>query len=540
MLKRYLFSFVLILLFVPALQKWFNVVTLPKLNGDFKEPERPHFTKADWYNGKFQEAYSLFLEQKTGFHNLLVRINNQYNFNFFRQATAMDVVIGKDDYLLGEGYIRAYLGNDFIGELAVDKKLRRLKFLQELLKKKGKDLIYVFEPGKVSYFPEKIPDNYYIRYPKKRSNYQAFTERAATLGIRYIDMNKWFVGMKKTTPYPLYPKNGIHWSAYGAYKAADSLIKYIEKVRNIDLPEMVLDSIHVTKNINTADYDAASTLNLLCRLGSFPMAYPAIRFPVLPDKQRVSVLTVGDSYYWNIYNTQMPNHVFNNQAFWYFNALVYPEAYTRENMKTDSLDMLKEVEKNDVIFLMVTELWLSKFDFNFIDKLFDLYTPELEPDYPYLYEGKIRVFSDWFDLVAGKAVRNRQKLEDVLHNDALYTFKNEMKEKYLLRFGPGYYKSFIESDKVWYSKEKEKAAKYKVSLDKVINGDCWYLYQKEFPEQCRQYTASIYITAALKKDPVAMQKIIHNPWYLRPEEMLWQVAIAKARGGPQFLALMTW
>ncbi|MHC1707377.1 MAG: hypothetical protein AB9842_07635 [Bacteroidales bacterium] len=539
MVRRVLFACVLVLLFLPALQKWFEIISIPELKGDFTIPQRPTFKKTDWLEGKFQDAYISFLEQKGGFHDLLIRVNNQVDFTFFRSNNTKDIVIGKNVYILGNEYIRAYLGHDYIGEKAIDKKLRRLKYLQEQLKLKGKDLVLVLEPGKVSFYPELIPDYYHLKYPRKRSNYQAITQRADQLGIEYIDFNRWFVSMKETASYPLYPKTGIHWSAYGAWKAADSLVKYIEKKRNIDLPEMIVDTIVVTDNIKPFDYDAAHTLNLICNLDSPPMPYPEISFPKSEGKEKASVLVIGDSYYWNIFNTGMGNHLYKDEKFWYFNSFVYPESYIKET-KTDCLDLVSEVEKRDIIFLMVTECWLSKFDFDFIDKLFDLYTPELEPDYPYLYEGKIRRYSDWFNLVAEKAVRNRLRLEDMIQDDALYTFRNERKEKFLLRFGPRYYKEIIESDKEWFAKEKEKAKELKTDLNTIIVRDCWYLFNNEHPDLCRIYTASLYNAARLKEDKEVMKKISNNPWNLRTEEMLWQVSVAQARGFPQSLAFLTW
>jgi hypothetical protein len=539
MLKRLLFSSLVLLLLSPILQRWFHIFTLPPLQGDFVNPAKPVPSRKAWYHGEYQDQYSKYLEPTIGFHDLLVRINNQFDFNCFRKGNTNDVVIGKEDIILGSEYIRSYLGGDFIGEKAVDKKLRRLKFLQEHLRKLGKDLVIVFEPGKVSYYPEKIPPRYSIKFPKRRNNYQAFTERARQLGVDFIDFNQWFVSMKKSTAYPLYSRNGIHWTEYGAWLAADSLVKYIEKKRNIDLPEVVADSIPVSAVIRGSDYDAANTLNLLFRLKSFPLPYPVLSFPPGVNKQKVSVLTVADSYYWNIYNTKIASNLYNDESFWYFNALVYPESY-KALTYTDSLDIIQEAEKRDIIFMMVTECWMAKFDFSFIDKLFDAYTPELEPDYPYLYEGKIRSYTEWMTLVADKAIKNHEKLEVTLSKDAKFTFKNELKEQYLVRYGPEYYKESIESDAQWLEKEKIKAAEEKTMLVNILYRDSWYLFRQEYPGLCRQYFETLQYAGEIKNDTAAMKKIMNNPWYLRPEEMLWQVARAKAKGGPQSLALMTW
>lgn len=539
MLKRVLFSISLLIIFLPAFQRFIFNIPITPLQGDFKKLERPVFQKDDWFKNTFQDAYSQWLEQQTGFRNLLVRIYNQIDFSLFSKANAEGVVIGKDNFLFEHDYIRAYLGGDYIGYTAIDKKLRRFKFLQEYLKLKGKDLVLVFEPGKASLYPEKIPEPYLLRYPKDTNNYEVFLNRAKSLNIRHIDLNDWFLSLKSSVPYPLYANTGIHWSSYGMFLAADSLVRYLEKLRNIDLQEMVLDSFQLSLRAKETDYDAATALNLLCSISNPTLAYPVYHFTRDPEKEKISVLTVADSYYWNIFNTRLPLHLFNNEAFWYFNAMVYPDSYVKET-KVDSLDLTAEIEKQDVIFLMVTERFLYKFDWDFIDRLYDAYTPELEQDYPYLYEGKIRRFSDWFDMVVQKAARDHVSVEKAVQGDAMYTLRNENKEKYLLFCGPSYYSNIIISDKQWLERVSIKARELGLPLDTILERDSWYLFRNELPALCEIYTETQKNMNLLKKDSEKWQKIIDNPYFLRPEDMLWQVALAQAKGGPQSLALMTW
>ncbi|MCX6272401.1 MAG: hypothetical protein NTU44_14540 [Bacteroidetes bacterium] len=539
MLKRVLNYTLLVLLFLPLAENLTGIIPIRPLNGDFKTPAQPNFTKTGWFAGSFQDSSRQFLENTIGFRNVLVRCNNQLDFSLFNKAHAEGIVIGKDNNLFEKDYIRAYLGGDFIGELAVEKKLRRLKYLQELFKTKGKNLILVFEPGKASFSPEFIPDNFYDLYPPGRSNYQAFVEKARELNINYLDFNDWFKKMKPTAPYPLYPKTGVHWSAYGMILAADSLLHYLEKVRGIHLPDLVTDSFMISHQAMQTDNDAGKALNLLCGLSNPPLAYPAFHFRKKPGDSRLSVLTVADSYYWNIFNTRLPLFCYRNEAFWYFNTLVYPDSYYGEK-KVESLDIKAEVEKQDVVFLMVTERFLYKFDWNFIDNLFDLYTPELEKDYPYQYEGKIRGFSDWFDLIVKKAGTDKVPVYQALHDNAVYTFRCENKEKYLLYYGPVYYDDIIRANKEWMVKEWQKAREARLPLNTIIKRDCRYLFRNELPELYKLYYALQDNIRTLRNDPACMQKIIHNPYFLRPEDMLWQVALSRAKGDNQSLALMTW
>ncbi len=117
------------------------------------------------------------------------------------------------------------------------------------------------------------------------------------------------------------------------------------------------------------------TLNLLCRLPTNEdLAYPVYRFEENPAKDKHMVLVIGDSYYWNIFNTRIPKHLFKNEAFWYFYAQLYPETYYKPTWAKD-LNLKVEIEKQDVIFLMVIERFLHKNGWNFIEEAYALYGP---------------------------------------------------------------------------------------------------------------------------------------------------------------------
>ncbi|MBL0050784.1 MAG: hypothetical protein IPP29_04270 [Bacteroidetes bacterium] len=102
------------------------------------------------------------------------------------------------------------------------------------------------------------------------SNYRKY-------GINLIDFNKWFVQMKDTSSSKLFPQQGIHWSYYGAYLAADSIIKYIEDKRKCDLPDYVT-SFETNQKANYGDEDLEHILNLIYKLPEYKMSYPKISF----------------------------------------------------------------------------------------------------------------------------------------------------------------------------------------------------------------------------------------------------------------------
>lgn len=527
------------LLLLPAIQQMTGLFPAKPLKGAFTTTDKQALKLKDWKSGTFQESYESFLSTHSGWRSIWIRIYNQMDFSLFSKVHAEGVVMGKDGQLFEEEYIRAYLGGDFIGTEALEKKLRRIRFLQEAFRKKGKDLILVLEPGKASFYPELIPDHWKKVYPHGISNYNTLVPLARNLGVQFLDFNTWFCKLKGNTPYPLYAETGIHWSSYGMSLAADSLVRFLEDLRSIDLPDFIIDRYIESDTTRDGDYDAADAMNLMFRLPHARLAYPEYHFENTKEKKRISVLTIADSYYWNIFNTRIPKNVFSNEAFWYFNAMVYPDTYYEEKL-TSSLDILAETNKQDVIFLMVTERFLYKFDWGFIDQLYDALTPELEKDLPYLYEWKIRHYSDWFNQVIVKARKQHRNLSDVLSGEARYVLFNENNDKCMLFLGPAPFEDRIRGDENWMSAQRKRAQEEGISVDEQIRNDANQLFQQEFPDWCNRYQSIQAGIQKIKSDPQAMQKIRNNPYFLREEDMLFQVGWAMIKGTPHSLASIAW
>ena len=467
-LEKILVLILLVMLVLPAIQKEYPLIKVRELDGDFVLAEKTKLSWDEWKKGTFQAQFDKYLEDHIGFRDFLVRFTNQLDYSLFRKIHAEGVVIGKNDQLYEYDYIRAYMGGDFIGKNVIDKKIRRLKFLQEYLKKeKNIDLILVFEPGKASFYPEYIPNHFYTN-KKELTNLKYFVKKAKEHKVRFIDFNPYFKILKGKAEYPLYPKYGIHWSIYGMSYAADSLLKYIENLRQIDMPDVYIDSLQIEKHARRPDYDGGKTLNLLWRLPEKePLAYPVYRFEENPEKDRPMVLAIADSYYWNIFNTRIPKHLFKNEAFWYFYSMVYPDTYYNPKYVHD-LNLKEEIEKQDVILLMVTERFLYKFDWSFIDEAYALYAPVSKYDLLYNYITNILNYSVWFDNVIGKAKAEGKPLDERITSEAEYIFKNKHPDIYNKHLALENNKQKILNDSLLFNHTKALAEKYYMTFDEML------------------------------------------------------------------------
>lgn len=425
-LKHFILGSILLLLFLPLIQKTYSFVELKPLQGAFILEEKPDSIQENWFTGEYQLQYEKYFNENFGFRDLLVRINNQIAFSLFKVAKANGVVIGKEDYLYEENYIKAYYGTDFIGQEKIREQTDKLKKIQDILKSLNKDIFVILAPGKASFLPEFIPDN--SVHNKTTTNYQVYIDEFQKNNINYLDFNKWFIQMKSTTKYPLYAKCGIHWSKYGEFLAGDSIVNYIGKLRNINMPELILDSV-IVKNINEyGDYDVGEGMNLLFNIETYPMGYPVFHFQ--PDRNVIQpkVLFVADSYYWGMFNAGFSKDIFNNGQFWYYNQQIYPDSYEKP-INVSDVNIREEVEKNDVIVLLSTDANLYKFPFGFIDELYDAYfnpnsnTAALKDNKEKKIQDYMVVIKntpEWIKMVKEQAKKENIELEQAIRNNAEY------------------------------------------------------------------------------------------------------------------------
>ena len=375
LIKKLLILLIIGILFLPLLQQKYKLIKFKPLNGYYvinKKPDSLSFKT--WFNESFQKKCSKYLDDNFGFRQPLIRLNNQINYSFFKQTEAKNVVVGKHDCLYEEGYILDYTGYNFIGTLYWDDLLRRAKLLQDTLKRAHNiDLIFVFEPGKASFYPEYIPDRYNPQN-KTISNMDYLIAQTKKRGILALDLNSWFRSIKSTSPYPLYATYGVHWSTYGMFTAADTLAKFIEHQRHIDMPELNWEAFPVTNTLKDVDFDIEATLNLLFELPHLQMCYPKISFITKPNKTRPKLLTIGDSYYWAFISNQIVDSMYSGHQYWYYFTGIWPDIWTPKNISVE-LNLQQEIEKQDVILLSMTELNAFYGYWGFIEAAYDIYYP---------------------------------------------------------------------------------------------------------------------------------------------------------------------
>ena len=433
-LHTFLFALVIAALFLPLIQMVKPFVEVGPLFGSIVPTAKDSLTLEAWFDGTYQENRNKYINEQFGFRNTAVRLHNQIAFSLFRKAKANGVIIGKEDYLYEIKYINAYRGAEEINQSELDSNLFMLKAIQSKLKEKGVELVVVMNPGKASFYPEFIPDEFPIL--SNRSYYSEYQKGLESQGIQHIDFGKWFREMKGKTPAPLFPKTGIHWSQYGATLAADSLVNYCVKLFGKNMNEFGWNKndLPLSTTMESVDDDIGLGMNLYSPIDVLPMAYPRVG---VNDKYGVSfgnrgiqpkVAVISDSYFFNLMQLPWAPDIFSELNFYFYNKQLHhlPGGATT---KTDVLSQMQDIEKSNVVFVMATECNMDKLGWGFISNAYKYFVMGENIDSFELRVQKFKknILSDeaWMKAIGEKARQNKVPLDTMIMRDARYMAEME-------------------------------------------------------------------------------------------------------------------
>jgi hypothetical protein len=359
----------------PMLVGYMSKDNVPNLTGIVINNVNPDstFTKDQWFSGEYQSARDDYNNDHWAFKELFVRLNNQFYYNAFNQLRVNGFVSGKEHYVYSESYIFSAFGDDYVGNEKIKAKLEKAKVIQDTLKRKGIDFFLVFAPGKGEYCIEQIEDKY--KHPINRTNYQDYISISNQLGINVLDLKAYFQKLKPTTPYPLFPKFGHHWSYYGECLAVDTIIGYIEKLHHTDLPDIVWNKIDVVDTARSRDADVLKSMNLYHNPEqNMKLAYPQVMFEQDSVKNRTRVLTLSDSYWYGPVYMGVPHNCFAGGQFWYYYNKIIPNPSATEKVEVWQLDLKQSIESNQVVMILYSDGNLPNFANTFIDDVYEMYT----------------------------------------------------------------------------------------------------------------------------------------------------------------------
>lgn len=344
----------------------------PDLVGLVISDAKPKLNSENWFSGNYQTEMDDYNNDHWAYKEKMVRINNQFYYDCFNQIRVNGFVVGKEDYVFSESYIFSAYGDDDINENNIVTLMQKAKVVQDTLAKKGIDLLFVYAPGKGKYCDEFIEDKY--KHPVKQTNHSLFLKHGTEKGINQLDLYTYFLKLKATTKYPLFPKFGHHWSYYGECIAVDTIIKHIEKLHKVQMPHLVWNEVEVVDTARNRDADVLKSMNLLNNPDqNMKLAYPKIGF-INDTLNYTRVLTISDSYWWGPVYMGVPSYCFAGGQFWYYYNRVVPSPVQGQKVEVWQLDLKEGIESNDVVMLLYSDGNLSGFGNEFINDAYEMYT----------------------------------------------------------------------------------------------------------------------------------------------------------------------
>jgi hypothetical protein len=424
--KYSLVILIALVLFIPMAQMKLELFDKQTLEGGITIAEKPEFKKDTYWDLSWQEDFGKYVNDNFGFRTWCVKLINQIRYSFFNHTKAPGVVVGKKGELFIESYIDDYIGRNYIGQSKINENVTKIKRLQDSLSARGKDLIVVFAPGKASYYPELLPDNY-LRKQKDSTNYRVYAQAFAGKQVNFIDLNKWFFNNKANFKYKIYPKYGTHWNHYGMTVALDTIIKYIEHKRHINIPDLSYNIVNYSTKLKGNDFDIGILMNLLSPIKKDINPYPI--YKITDKKENTSytkpdVLVVGDSYWWCVVGDDLPKKFFREDEYWFYNRdIVFQNNQQKDKVK--EVNLSSSLAQRDVVLLMATEATFYMFPYGFVDNAYKLYC---EDNSKRLNDIKhdIQQNAEWYAKVTAKAAENNITLDKQMQLDAEYILSDEL------------------------------------------------------------------------------------------------------------------
>ena len=357
--QKILFALTAILLFVSMSQKQFNFPKFRALKGVVVDEPMPKLTFQSYCDGEFQQKTEQHLKQHFGFRPPLIRLYNQYLWDFFKKTPVSKGILsfGKDGWLYEPWVVADYYQNQFrnyasdTAEMTAmfTEEAERLLQVQQALEPYGTYLFACVVPSKDRIYPEYLPDDkdyWFDSMPKTSARF--INEREyARLGVNHLNLEHYFMQMKDTADFLLFPQTGTHWSNYASLFAADTLIRYMEHLGGMNIQNLVIGPRSLD-DARDPDDDLEKLLNLIRPLPKPQYYYAKATADNDSTAVKPKVIVIGDSFWWNIANQIPLSKIFSSSPYWYYNSTVYFDG-TEHSVK--DLDLINEILSADFIIL---------------------------------------------------------------------------------------------------------------------------------------------------------------------------------------------
>lgn len=313
----------------------------------------------------FSKKFDNYWADNFGGRNYLIRGNSWLWVKTLRQSPVPYVIFGKENFLFYKSEVKAdgpslndYQGLAPLTQSEIDQIITSITTVQEHLSSRNIKLVVVVAPNKHTIYPELLPNSY------KRYSYTTRLDQlldALPPSIKLLDLRSILIAGKST--YPTYYATDSHWNNFGAYLAANEIIKSInDKV----LKPQALSEYKVTATPSQGVGDLATMLSARNMLPDYQL-----------DLTPLNPLPVGDNGYnykngkysghiWTQPNSVLPRLLFFGDSFrdslTPFLVPYFSTSYVMGYSKNYEIDYdLFDVANPNVVIWEVAERYLVRF-----------------------------------------------------------------------------------------------------------------------------------------------------------------------------------
>lgn len=373
-----LFIILMLLLFASMVQKRTGWVKTEPLKGVYPTTPYPLLNLQDFRSGDYQKQMEQQLSERFGFREPVIRLYNQYLWDFYRKTYAHDIVAGKHNWLYYKQNVNDYYGTEMYRWLpdaptareTFNREARLMLKLRGVLQDYGIEFLMFMAPEKGFLYPEHLPDRQRDTTSINAREYYAakFEEN----GFPFIEMTAWFQALKEadTLPYSLISQTGAHWG-FSSVLAADSLLRFMETLKGEPLPRLAIGPFHESADSTQSDdHDLEMNLNLMRKMRHpYDRLYDA-EVAVVTDStiRKPNVLFIGNSYLWRMRYYIPFEELFERSEFWFYNSTAYSGPNYADQTPVADLDIIEKVLDADYVVWFTTGNQMYKATYGFTER----------------------------------------------------------------------------------------------------------------------------------------------------------------------------
>lgn len=363
-----------VLLFMPAVQNLTGWFSYHPMNGETVKTQKPNLTYKNYVTGEYQNNIEQYISENFGFRPPLIRIYNQYLWDFYKKSYSDEVAIGKDNWLYFNFNVNEYYGKEMYRWVGKDtaiprftKQMRILNKLRGVLSSLGIEFMVFTTPDKADLYPQYLPDRDFDTTTIHAYDY--YREAFAQCDFPYIDMNAWLKTIQDTLDFPAIPQASAHW-VFPAVYAADSLFRFMAKQKGVVMPQIKIgEKIDNSKETTNVIRDLEYGLNLWRPIKLSDYEYYEREVTVKTDTNAVkmNVIFVGNSFF-RAFNQYIPlDEIFSDVRYWFYNKTEFYGPKLIKQRPVKDIDRLYEIINADYILWFTDNAQMYKISYEFAE-----------------------------------------------------------------------------------------------------------------------------------------------------------------------------